>query len=102
MVLSLLDSISAWSRPISPNSLTTTAQSASAGSRSRRLSSVVLPLPRKPVISDTGSRCSGYMQRGYQVGSRQCTPQDRILIGENTGNCLTHISFSGIISIAPI
>src|SRR5947209_6976945 len=33
-----------------------TALSASSGRCTRRFSSVVLPLPRKPVISDTGSR----------------------------------------------
>src|SRR5262249_59734915 len=42
-------STSRWSRPTSPNSLMTTAVSVSAGSLSRRLSSVVLPAPRKPV-----------------------------------------------------
>src|ERR1700736_3391052 len=43
-----------WSRPISPNSLIKTAVSDSAGSSSSRCNSVVLPEPRKPVISVTG------------------------------------------------
>src|SRR3954470_7838011 len=45
---------SRWSRPISPNSLTSTAARASAGCRSRWLSRVVLPAPRKPVTTVTG------------------------------------------------
>src|SRR5215813_12543457 len=40
--------------PISPNSLISTAVSASAGSSSSRLSSVVLPAPRKPVRTVSG------------------------------------------------
>src|SRR3546814_3883581 len=39
---------------ISPNSLITTAVRAIAGSRNARFSSVVLPLPRKPVNKVTG------------------------------------------------
>src|SRR4029434_7547756 len=45
-----------WSRLTSPYSLIMTALSRIASWRSTRLSSVVLPLPRKPVINDTGSR----------------------------------------------
>ena len=43
-----------WSSPISPNSLINTAVSDSAGSRSSRCNSVVLPEPRNPVINVTG------------------------------------------------
>src|SRR3990170_2059119 len=46
------------SRPISPNSLMITAVSASSGRRSSLFSSVVLPLPKKPVSTVTGMRCS--------------------------------------------
>ena len=51
-------STSRWSSPISPNSLMITAVSASSGRRSSLFSSVVLPLPRKPVSTVTGMRCS--------------------------------------------
>src|SRR5262245_526702 len=49
-----------WSRPISPNSLTITAVAAMSGCFNTWLSTVVLPLPRKPVsrvagINDAGS-----------------------------------------------
>ena len=54
-ISSSLASTSRWSSPTSPNSLTITAVRASAGSRSRLASSVVLPLPRKPVITETGT-----------------------------------------------
>ncbi len=54
-ISSSLASTSRWSSPTSPNSLTITAVRASAGSRSRFASSVVLPLPRKPVITETGT-----------------------------------------------
>ena len=47
-------STSRWSMATSPNSLMMTAVSASAGSLSSRLSSVVLPAPRKPVSTETG------------------------------------------------
>ena len=47
-------SISAWSSPMAPNSFTITAVRCSAGSRSSRLSSVVLPAPRNPVRTVTG------------------------------------------------
>src|ERR1700676_2388806 len=43
-----------WSRPTSPNSLTTTTVLASSGERSAALMRVVLPLPRKPVTKVTG------------------------------------------------
>ena len=52
------DSTSRWSMPIAPSSLTTTAVSRSPSARSRRLRSVVLPLPRNPVRTKTGSRPS--------------------------------------------
>ena len=51
---SSLASTRRWSRPTSPNSFTITAVRASAGSRSRCESSVVFPLPRKPVTTLTG------------------------------------------------
>ena len=57
-------STSRWSSPISPNSLMMTAVSASAGSRSSRLSSVVLPAPRKPVSSVSGIGAGGRLRRG--------------------------------------
>ena len=47
-------STSRWSIATSPNSLMMTAVSGSAGSLSSRLSSVVLPAPRKPVSTETG------------------------------------------------
>jgi hypothetical protein len=49
-------STSRWSMPTSPHSLMITALSDMPGWRSSRFNSVVLPLPRKPVISETGSR----------------------------------------------
>src|SRR5687768_9759633 len=49
-------STSRWSRLTSPYSLMMTALSRMASWRSRRLSSVVLPLPRNPVINETGRR----------------------------------------------
>ena len=52
------DSTSRWSMPIAPSSLTTTAVSRSPSARSRRLRSVVLPLPRNPVRTKTGVRPS--------------------------------------------
>ena len=52
-------STSRWSSPISPNSLMITAVSASSGRRSSLFSSVVLPLPKKPVSTVTGMRCFG-------------------------------------------
>ncbi len=51
---SLPVAIKAWSMPTSPNSLTITAVRAKAGSRRTRPINVVLPLPRKPVTTDTG------------------------------------------------
>ena len=53
-ILSPTYSTSRWSSATSPNSLMMTAVSASAGSFSRRLSSVVLPAPRKPVSTVSG------------------------------------------------
>src|SRR5262249_45210141 len=50
---SVLPIIKSASTPTSPNSLTMTTASVSAGSLSRALSSVVLPDPRNPVISVT-------------------------------------------------
>ena len=44
--------------PISPNSLTMTAILPASGAPSRRLTSVVLPAPRKPVRSVIGMRSS--------------------------------------------
>src|SRR6202012_3482960 len=43
-----------WTKPIWPNSFTSTAVRASSGCRSRWFSSVVLPAPRKPVSTVTG------------------------------------------------
>ena len=59
-----------WSSAISPSSLTSTAVSPSAGSVSSSRSSVVLPLPRKPVISVIGVR-SGHacVQRSSRSAS---------------------------------
>jgi len=50
------DSISVWSRPISPNSLTITATLSRPGWVRRCFSNVVLPEPRKPVSTLTGRR----------------------------------------------
>src|SRR5687768_17119628 len=58
MVSSFASSTSKWSRPISPNSLITTAVSAMSACCSRFLSKVVLPEPRNPVMTETGSRSS--------------------------------------------
>ena len=55
-VSSVVCAIRSWSRPISPNSLTMTTVPVRSGRRSRRLSSVVLPLPRNPVSTVTGMR----------------------------------------------
>ena len=55
MVSSFASSTSRWSRPISPNSLITTAVSAMSGCCSRFLSNVVLPEPRNPVMTETGT-----------------------------------------------
>ena len=52
---SIACSISRWSSPTAPNSLTITTVSASDGWRSRWFSTVVLPLPRKPVSIVTGT-----------------------------------------------
>ena len=65
--LSSLVSIRSWSSPTSPNSLMITAVRENSGLLSRRASSVVLPLPRKPVSTETGimaaaaagARCAG-------------------------------------------
>ena len=57
-----------WSMPISPTSLITTAAPAMAGWRMSLDSSVVLPLPRKPVISVTGMRPA----RGSRVNTVVC------------------------------
>ena len=54
MFSAAIDTMS-WSMPISPISLITTATRAIAGCRTSAAMSVVLPLPRKPVISVTGS-----------------------------------------------
>ena len=52
---SIACSISRWSSPTAPNSLTMTTVSASEGRRSRWFSTVVLPLPRNPVMIVTGT-----------------------------------------------
>ena len=54
---SLEERTSAWSTATSPHSFTTTAVSAKRGSDTSRLSSVVLPAPRKPVSTVTGVTC---------------------------------------------
>ena len=59
-MLSPTYSTSRWSSEISPNSLMMTAVSASAGSFSSRLSSVVLPAPRKPVSTVSGIGAGGW------------------------------------------
>mmetsp|Transcript_9986 Transcript_9986/g.20210 ORF Transcript_9986/g.20210 Transcript_9986/m.20210 type:complete len:257 (-) Transcript_9986:43-813(-) len=51
-------STSSWSMPISPYSFSITATRRLWSSVSTRLSSVVLPLPRKPVTTVTGTRGS--------------------------------------------
>src|SRR5437764_13312564 len=48
-----------WWSPIEPNSFRNTAVSDSAGSRSSRCNSVVLPEPRNPVINVTGVKSGG-------------------------------------------
>src|ERR1700691_5778843 len=53
-MVSSLCAASTWSSGTSQNPLITTAVVAIAGSRMARLSSVVLPLPRKPVRMVTG------------------------------------------------
>ena len=53
-VLSSTVSTSWWSMPTSPNSLMSTAASPSEGCFKSWLSSVVLPLPRKPVSTMIG------------------------------------------------
>src|SRR5271168_5615373 len=45
-----------WSRPASPNSLTTTPVPWPSGVRRKRCTSVVLPLPRNPVTMKSGNR----------------------------------------------
>ena len=55
-VSSALARTSASSMPVAPNSLTTTAVPAPSGVARKRLSSVVLPAPRKPVSTVTGMR----------------------------------------------
>src|SRR3974390_1396289 len=45
--------------PTAPNSLTMTAVSAKPGQANTRASSVVFPLPRKPVSTEIGSRLGG-------------------------------------------
>src|SRR5581483_6302742 len=56
-----------WSMPTSPSSFTITAVSPSAGCSSSREISVVLPLPRKPVTTTTGSfDASG--KRAHELG----------------------------------
>ena len=54
-ISSSLASTSRWSRPTSPNSLTITAVRASAESTQQVRSSVVFPLPRKPVTTLIGT-----------------------------------------------
>ena len=71
---SLIGLTSRWSSPISPNSLMITAVSASAGSVTSRLSSEVLPAPRKPVSTVRGmgsDRAQGIFRKGghrFSVG----------------------------------
>ena len=59
-VTSLLDRNSAWSMPISPNSLTTIAVLAPSARARRARIKVVLPAPRKPVTAiDRQARAAG-------------------------------------------
>ena len=62
---------SAWSIATGPNSFTITAQSPAAGCATRRLSSVVLPLPRKPVSSVTGVTEVAVMAVGGRASGRR-------------------------------
>ena len=55
-VSSVDERTSASSMPVAPNSLTTTAVPCPSGVARKRRSSVVLPAPRKPVITVTGMR----------------------------------------------
>ncbi len=50
-----------------PNSFTSTAVSESCGAASRRCNSVVLPLPRKPVITFTGIESYPTRSRGMSA-----------------------------------
>src|SRR5882757_2767019 len=73
-----------WSSPISPNSLISTAVSASAGSASRRCNSVVLPEPRKPVIRLTGVKTGSAMktlQPDDEVGIERIAGPAQQLLG---------------------
>ena len=68
-----------WSIPISPSSFTITAVSPMPGWPSRREISVVLPLPRKPVTSATGSlavSCQA-LRRGRGRAGRAARPASR-------------------------
>src|SRR6266700_6616719 len=60
--------------PISPNSLTITAASASEGLASHALSSVVFPLPRKPVSSVVGKRSAAIDDCPVTKTPRQTSP----------------------------
>ena len=63
-----------------PNSLMMTAVSASAGSLSSRLSSVVLPAPRKPVSTETGMGNS--RQRAQNADLVPSSPAGRDRLGD--------------------
>ena len=80
-----------WSRAISPSSLTSTAVSPSAGSVSSSRSSVVLPLPRKPVISVIGvpgahfSRPRPNARAGSASSGSSGLPGEPLGLGEERG-----------------
>ena len=73
--------------PTSPNSLMMTAVSASAGSFSRRLSSVVLPAPRKPVSTVSGMG-SGGRRRASGLGRRSFGGRGDLRLGVLGRLCL--------------
>src|SRR5262249_48565474 len=81
---------SRWSRATSPNSLITTAVLAKAGDASARWRSVVLPLPRKPVMMWTG--ITSRPRRGpprIPGGGAGRGPADRRGTGPDARRCST-------------
>src|SRR6185437_16923771 len=88
-VSSALDRTRASSMPAAPNSLTTTAVPRPCGVARKRLSNVVLPAPRKPVITVTGTRAPR---------SRLSLRPKRPAAGEGKGEFMTaayHVAVRG-------